>query len=118
MPDYSLPRARILRHRNDFDTVRCDGQRVASRHLALNFLRVAGADRRAGFIVPKICGDAVRRNQIKRRLREIYRQHQHGLAADLQSVWIARRGAADAEFTQLRKEVLALYKKAGMETTL
>ncbi|MDR1190273.1 MAG: ribonuclease P protein component [Verrucomicrobiales bacterium] len=112
MPDFSLPRARVLRHRNDFDAVRRDGRRVASRHLALNFLRVAGGERRAGFIVPKVCGDAVRRNQIKRRLREIYRHCQHGLAADLWSVWIARKGAADAGFARLREEVLALYEKA------
>ena len=114
MPDFSLPRDKILRHRNDFDEVRREGKRVASKHLALNFLRVANSERRAGFIVPKVCGDAVRRNKIKRRLREIYRQQQHELAADLQSVWIARKGAADVEFAELKREMLALYGKAGV----
>ncbi|MDR1146724.1 MAG: ribonuclease P protein component [Verrucomicrobiales bacterium] len=117
MPDASLPRARILRHRNDFEAVRRQGRRVASRHLALNFLRAADRERQAGFIVPKACGNAVRRNQIKRRLREIYRHHQHALTVDLWSVWIARRGAADATFAELQNEMLALYARAGLETT-
>ena len=117
MPDFSLPRAKILRHRNDFDAVRQQGKRVASRHLALNFLCLAGAEQRAGFIVPKACGNAVQRNKIKRRLREIYRQNQQELTADLQSVWIARRGAADTAFADLKNEMLALYQKAGVGKT-
>jgi ribonuclease P protein component len=117
MPDFSLPRARILRHRNDFDAVRREGKRVASRHLALNFLCLAGVERRAGFIVPKVCGNAAQRNKIKRRLREIYRKYQHELMADLQSVWIARKGAADTAFTDLKNEMLALYQKAGLGKT-
>lgn len=115
MPDSSLPRVRILRHRNDFDTVRQQGKRVASRHLALNFLRLAGTERRAGFIVPKACGNAVQRNKIKRRLREVYRRHQHQLAGDLQSVWIARKGSAETAPADLKQEMLALYHKAGVE---
>jgi ribonuclease P protein component len=114
MPDSSLPRVRILRHRNDFDTVRQQGKRVASRHLALNFLRLADTSRRAGFIVPKACGNAVQRNKIKRRLREIYRHYQHQLAGDLQSVWIARRGSAEVAQADLKQEMLALYAKAGV----
>lgn len=67
---------------------------------------------RAGFVTSKRIGQAVVRNRVRRRLREIVRLHQHELREGFWLVVIARPPAARASYAQLEDEWLRLAKRA------
>ena len=67
---------------------------------------------RFGFMVSKRLGNAVVRNKIKRRLREIVRQN--SLKEGWDAVFIARRGAEKASFGQLRRATENLFRRTRL----
>ncbi|MDN5660983.1 MAG: ribonuclease P protein component [Brevibacterium aurantiacum] len=67
---------------------------------------------RVGFIVSKAVGNAVVRNRVKRRLREIMRVRLDSLDSGALFVIRALPQAADAEFAELESEVTMLMDKA------
>lgn len=69
---------------------------------------------RVGLITSRRVGNAVARNRVRRRLREIVRAEWPRLAAGFWFVVIARQRAADAAFQQLRDEWLALATRATL----
>jgi ribonuclease P protein component len=69
---------------------------------------------RAGFITSRRLGSAVIRNRVRRRLREIVRQHQHDLRQGFWIVLIARSDAAKASYRALEDEWLRLAKRASI----
>jgi ribonuclease P protein component len=54
------------------------------------------------------------RNRVRRRLREIVRQHQHDLRQDVWIVLVARRDAATARYHALEDEWLRLARRASI----
>jgi ribonuclease P protein component len=69
---------------------------------------------RVGFIASRHIGGAVVRNRVRRRLREIVRQHQHELREGFWIVLVARRDAAQANYRALEHEWLLLAKRASI----
>lgn len=66
--------------------------------------------RKAGFTVSKkVSKSAVRRNKIKRRLREIYRLNRHILPECAHIVIRALPAAADTGFHELEKEIVGFF---------
>lgn len=66
-----LPAESRLRNSTDFrDTLR-QGVRCGRTSLVVHARRVDAAPSRAGFIVSRAVGNAVRRNRVKRRLRHL-----------------------------------------------
>ena len=90
------------------------GKRRQGRFLTLCFARgeVEDAPPRVGFSVSKRIGDAVRRNQVKRRLREAIRRRLWNVALGWDMIVIARPDAATADYGALRDDVDALLKQA------
>ena len=69
---------------------------------------------RAGFITSRALGGAVVRNRVRRRLRDIVRNHQHLVAGGIWIVTIGRAGATAANYQQLEAEWLRLAKRASI----
>ncbi len=67
---------------------------------------------RYGFSVSKKVGNAVTRNRLKRRLREINRTESLKPGWDI--VFIVRPAASEASFSSLRESAEALLAKAGI----
>jgi ribonuclease P protein component len=63
---------------------------------------------RVAIVVPKWGFTAVRRNKLKRRLRELARAHMFDVASSSDVVLRARREAYDASFDHLRDDVQRL----------
>lgn len=68
----------------------------------------------AGFVTSRRLGSAVVRNRVRRRLREIVRQHQGELRQGFWVVVIARSEAANASYHELEHEWLLLAKRASI----
>jgi ribonuclease P protein component len=111
----AFPKARRLTHRSEFDRVRNDGISRRGKLLVLNVLAVNNScPMRAGFVASSRLGSAVVRNRIRRRLRELVRQHQHQLRRDIWIVLIARPDSANASYRALEDEWLRLAKCASI----
>jgi ribonuclease P protein component len=119
----SLPRARIIRRRAVFDATRNKGRRVSNRYLALNFLsrnavksgEPAGETCTVAFLTPKRLGAATRRNQLRRRMREIYRRYLAQPSETAYLVWVARPPALELPFEELKACMTELgAKKAAL----
>lgn len=112
-PAQALPRARIIRRRAIFDATR-KARRVSNRYLALNFLPHDPArpdPATVAFLTPKRLGGAVKRNRLRRRMREIYRRHLAQPSEKTYLVWVARPPALELDFEGLKKCMAGLLKK-------
>ena len=103
-----FPRASRLLRRAEYDAVYREGRRRSSREFTL-FLRPNGLDSsRFGWSIKKALGNAVRRNRIRRRLREILRLHRQEIAPGWDIVIHPRSSAATTQFGALQAELLKL----------
>lgn len=90
------------------------GTSAANRYLVLYVRKNGSQTNRVGITVSAKLGCAVRRNRIRRRLREIYRLHEGRFATGYDLVVVARGRAVDAQYRQLESAYLALAGKLGL----
>ena len=90
------------------------GKSAADSRLALYVRRNGQTANRLGLTVSTKVGRAVVRNRVRRRLREIYRLHEDGLALGCDVVVAARTLAASSDYHQLEKSFLRLADKLGL----
>ena len=101
-----------LRKAKDFEAVRQEGRSWADRLLVLAIRRNGLGVTRFGFTIGKRVGNAVVRNRIKRRLRESSRLTEVQEGWDV--VFIARRGAASADYQLLNNSARELFRRAKL----
>ena len=97
-----FPKQRRLRKRREFLAVQSAGRALHGRYFLVVAVSASrscgtpsvGAEGRVGITVSKKVGSAVKRNRIKRLVREYLRRHDFALARD--AIVIAKRSAADA----------------------
>lgn len=111
----TLPKAARLRKTYQYDAVRIHGntRRGALFRLSCLFSSVENFTE-CGIIVSRRVGDAVTRNQVKRRLRDLYRHERSTLIAPLWIVVVATPQAATATMAELRAEWKFLGKKLSI----
>ncbi|GAA1997884.1 ribonuclease P protein component [Brevibacterium samyangense] len=102
-----LPGRNRIRHPEDFRRVFRTGRKVGSRELVLHHLRTNDESHApgVGFVVSKAVGNAVVRNRVKRRLREILHARLDCLEPAERIVVRALPAAAGASFAELEKVV-------------
>lgn len=104
-----LKRREILRLRKDMTAIRRTGRRVGGPVLHLRYAEtpdnLAGEpdcpERRVAFLLGRGIAPAVRRNRLKRRLREIYRTHKDWFPPGHDYLLHAAAPAADLSYTEL-----------------
>jgi ribonuclease P protein component len=105
-----------LRDDADFRRARAEGRSWGHRLLTLVVRPNDLARNRYGFVVSKRVGNAVTRNLVKRRLREILRQWDRAgrIAPGHDCVLIVRPAIAQVAFADIREAVGALLTRAGL----
>jgi ribonuclease P protein component len=108
---FAFPRACRLLRRAEYDAVYREGRRRSAREFTV-FLRPNSlAVSRFGWSIKKAVGTAVRRNRIRRRLREILRMHLQEIAPGWDVVIHPRGSAAKSDFLALTADLLKLLPK-------
>lgn len=110
-----FPRAARLTRAGEFRRVREQGRSWGGPFFVLGRLRLeTPAATRVGFITSRRVGGAVVRNRVRRRLRDLVRQHRPRLRPGFWIVLIARQPAACASADALAAEWLRLAGRAGI----
>lgn len=112
---FSFHKPRRLTRASDYERVKTAGFPRRGKLLILSVAPVEDCGpSRAGFVTSRVLGSAVARNRVRRRLREIVRQHQQKLRPGFWIVVIARSDAVRATYAELEREWLHLSKRASI----
>jgi ribonuclease P protein component len=110
-PSLGLPRSARLRRRQDFRRVYGRGRRIRGKLLIVVALRRREAGHRLGLSVSKDHGRAVRRNKIKRILREAFRLTRPCLPGQYDVILIPQKSAAKLRLAHVREELEHLLQQ-------
>ena len=90
------------------------GKSAANSYLVIYCRKNGGTENRIGYTVSKKLGHAVVRNQVRRRLREIYRLHESEFLPGRDIVVVARSRTVGAPYAKLERAFLSLSEKLGL----
>ena len=103
--------------RSEYDLVYREARRKSSRQFTL-FVRPNGLPiSRFGWSIKKALGNAVKRNRIRRRLREIVRMHRGEMGAGWDVVIHPRAAVGTAKFEALVEELVKLVPREAAPPT-
>jgi ribonuclease P protein component len=112
---FKFSRASRLSRASEFRLVKASGKSWTGKHIVLAVLtREAEAAPRIGIITTKRIGNAVCRNQVRRRIREIFRLSQHRIRKGFWLVVIARESSTRATLAELERDWLRLIERASI----
>jgi ribonuclease P protein component len=104
----AFPKVLKLRNASEFQSVYEKAAKKTSRSFVV-FILANGRDQsRFGLTTPRRLGNAVIRNRIKRRIREILRTSWRLLPAGFDVVVNPRRSVYERDFAELRSELLSV----------
>jgi ribonuclease P protein component len=95
----------------EFERVYREGSVCRGKLFSIHALPNSVGRPRLGLSVSKKVGVAVKRNAVRRKLREIFRSAAPDLPGGVDVVVSARAAAADADFEELKQEFLAAMRK-------
>ena len=102
-----------IKENSDFKRLYYRGKSVIRKSIALYYRKNRFSFNRLGLTVSPKVGKAVVRNAVRRRLRENYRLLQ-GLVEGYDIVIVARRRAADASFSEIKKDLESALLESGL----
>jgi ribonuclease P protein component len=113
--DHSFSREKRIRKRRDFLSLQQNGKKWKTDH----FLVVCGASgkdksRLGVTITRKVHKRAVRRNLLKRRLREIFRKLYHFIQEPVDIVVIAHKEATELDYLEIKREINYALRRLGV----
>jgi len=104
-----------LKKKKDFDKVFNNGKSIASKYLVFYWNPNKKDKNRYGFSISKRIGKAVVRNKLKRRLKEIIRTEVESICnKGYDIIIIARNPVNNLDFSGIKKDLLGLFKRAGV----
>lgn len=110
-----FPKTARLRQAAEFERVKKEGVVCHGKFMVLKVLPVAEEQSvRAGFVTSRRVGNAVVRNKIRRRLREIVRRNFQRIKTGTWLVLIARATAGPASYRELEQEWLRLTERTSI----
>ena len=106
MGNFSFKKTERLAKRPDFEKVMAEGEKKLVEKLCIIFSLPNELDRkRLGIIASKKIGNAVARNRVKRRIREIFRQIKHRMEPALDIVVISGKDMVTLPYRVIEKKL-------------
>ena len=99
-----------VKREKDFKAIFKEGTSFANRKFVVYQLENQKNHFRVGLSVSKKLGNAVTRNQIKRRIRHILLSVREHLADNVDFVVIARKGVESLDYAEMEKNLLHVLK--------
>ncbi|MEO0088775.1 MAG: ribonuclease P protein component [candidate division WOR-3 bacterium] len=108
MKKFALKKWEIIRHKKEIAELKKEGKAVSNEFLTLIYLKKD--KRKVLFSCEKSIKKAVKRNKLKRRLREIYRTNKEHFK-DNYYFWImGKEKALELSYNELKEKLLDLAK--------
>jgi ribonuclease P protein component len=122
VPRFTFSRAERLHLQSDFSEILNRGRKLTSPGLFIFVHRRKNAENipnqlppaRMGLVTSRKVGNAPKRNQAKRRLREIFRLHKHLFTPGTDCIFIPRAPITTMPFSELETLVLSSLRKAAV----
>jgi ribonuclease P protein component len=106
-----LPRKERLRASKDFKCLYRQGSSLSGKHFVVYYKPSDRQTSRLGFSISKKFGNAVKRNQARRRLGDIYRKHDEPKSGSFDMVIVARPSAAYMDYQDMEKEITDILNR-------
>jgi len=111
-----------LNKNHEFRRLYNKGKSAASKYVVVycirnNSVRNNRPENRLGVTVSTKLGNAVQRNRIRRRLKEIYRINEQSFRKGYNIVLVARQSSRNAGWNELVSSVIFLFTKLGLINT-
>ena len=105
MRQYSFPKCERLLNRRDFVNLNRLGKRFHTKHFLVIIKENNTDKRRLGVTVTKKTGNAVKRNRVKRLLREYFRLNKNSFSIGYDFVIIGKNNSFLLNYTDIREEL-------------
>lgn len=104
-----------LRKKRDIEAVLKRGRSAYTPNISVRLAKNQLGVSRFAFVTGlKVSKSAVKRNRVRRRLREITRKHLGAIAPGYDVMVMTRVGVLGLEFGEMEKELAGLFKKQGI----
>jgi ribonuclease P protein component len=113
MEENSLKFTAVIKKNHEFRRLYAKGKSAVSPYTAIYCRKRAQGQNHLGLTVGLKIGNAVTRNRVRRRLREIYRTNESRLLPGYDMVIVARTKAVRATYRELERDFLSKAKKLG-----
>jgi len=108
---FSLTKADRILRRREYIALSKSGRRIQNDHFIAYFIADPQGRSRIGVTVTKKIGRAVKRNRIKRLVREFFRLNRHRLSGKWDISIIAKRQAADLSSEKVYRSLQELVDR-------
>ena len=103
-----------LKKNSDFRRLYSKGKSAVNSYMVVYCRRNRGEANRLGYTVSTKLGHAVKRNRVRRRLREIYRLNAHRLKSGWDIVIVARSRCVSGSYWDMDRAFLSACDKLGL----
>lgn len=95
-----------IRKNMEFKNVYKTGRNYWNRNLVLYVKKNGLNETRVGYTITKKIGNAVTRNKMRRRMKEIYRLNFHNIKEGYDLIFIAKRSIVDIPYKELEGSMI------------
>ncbi len=114
MKQFAFSRASRLRLKKEFEAVFAAGRKTVTKELVAWHSQGGDKEKKIGLMVSKKTGGAVKRNRLKRLLREAFRLSRKELKEGTRLIIYPKAGCAMKNLAQARQELDTLRQKARL----